>query len=748
MSSIQLLQQNPKNEADQLFGKALRQALKKVLLGVEVTGLYGDSVLKQAKEEMFVLPDVEMDNVPSGLSRAEKKQYLASSFRQHGDKFLDFGSRSLVRGVPGAGKSTWSKWLQVYAIRDQKLLALHVKVRAFAGSKLPPVLDLIKDLVGSNMSQEVGASVVADWVKSGKICVILDGFDELSPDLRGEFLDDIIDLSGYLSKCSCLLTSRPLNTDHLERIQGEWKEWSILPFNKSKITEYISKWYKNAPLKDGASREVNENSLYESLTRDPHVAPLTGNPLMLATLLMVHHNDGELPKGRSKLYSRYIDGMLGIWDDRQEIKADTSGLDREQKKRILTILAISLHLRNIDEMAENEVLSVVSKAMDEYGYNGSARDVLDSLRERSGLIVGPGSYSFSHKSIGEYLVAQGICDGDKCVDGQRLDRFRLNSERSNDRWLNVMYFWAGSAPVGDVKTFIDGMNQIECMGLISGLLWDQMDRFQKDWISPRIIKCVQVWDDLADSEMEVENSIFFAWEFALEEEEEFFDHDEFFEPASVRVPPIKHVALHRFDRGRAFQELLHKIDFKVEDLASIRNLGIYNAAANAIMSSAPEKVFDWYSEVKIFDRWPLWLQKSQSAFYIWLRLMRDPREEWIHAWGDLWDLEEGMLGVWIAPAIIIGAENKLRVRSWDVESLLKGLEVVIGLEWSDESLRLSPYLYYASAIDSPRDVIASLFELLSGCVEDYSVSSERVFPIEERVKILEDRRNKLGVFPA
>ena len=42
-------------------------------------------------------------------------------------------------------------------------------------------------------------------------------------------------------------------------------------------------------------RDIDAASLAGTWQRDPTIAPLTGNPLLLSTLLMVHHLDGSLP---------------------------------------------------------------------------------------------------------------------------------------------------------------------------------------------------------------------------------------------------------------------------------------------------------------------------------------------------------------------------------------------------------------------------------------------------------------------
>ncbi|MCP4539905.1 MAG: hypothetical protein GY832_22425, partial [Chloroflexi bacterium] len=163
---------------------------------------------------------------------------------------------------------------------------------------------------------------------------------------------------------------------------------------------------------------------------DPTIEPLTGNPLLLSTLLMVHHLDGSLPTGRSKLYRRYVEGMLGLWDDRRKVTATTVQLTLVQKRQILRGFALHMFLQEQDQLDEPATMDMVQELLQKMNVSLPAEGVLAALRERSGLIVGPGIYSFVHKSVAEYLVAEAILQGDQRDEsGRRIDRFMLFEHR-------------------------------------------------------------------------------------------------------------------------------------------------------------------------------------------------------------------------------------------------------------------------------------------------------------------------------
>jgi hypothetical protein len=169
--------------------------------------------------------------------------------------------------------------------------------------------------------------------------------------------------------------------------------------------------------------------------------------------------------------------MLGLWDDRREVKATNVHLSLEQKRRILRGLALHLFLGEQDELDEPAIFEWLAQFLQTMGVSFSAEEVLTVLRERSGLIVGPGIYNFAHKSSAEYLVAEAVLQGDqRDTSGSRIDRFSLFEHRLDDRWNTVVFLWAGLAPIADVEAFIEECIKTDLWALAFGVFEDQYER--------------------------------------------------------------------------------------------------------------------------------------------------------------------------------------------------------------------------------------------------------------------------------
>lgn len=476
-----------RGEDDDLFLRLRKNAALEIALKVDITSLHDRDIKGARLEEIFVAPDL--------TRTVNKKTAYASKPEEVVASFLSGSARSIIMGSPGSGKTTWAVWLETLALKSDDIVPIRIRLRAEDPAKPRFIDQLIKDVAGGNLSALIEPKNLAAWVKAGRFGFIIDGFDEISPGHRDTMLRWIISLAGAAPKSPILITSRPLTTDHLDRLSREWRRWEIQPFNEPRISDYITRWYACTPAMQENEIIPVADELAKKWADDPTISPLTGNPLMLGTILMVNRLDGSLPDGRAKLYRRYVEGMLGIWDDRRGIPVGAVVLKMEQKHRILTRIALRLHLRNEDQIGDTELVPLIGAELKHLGISAEPTDVLDQLRERSGLLIGPGTYNFVHKSVGEFLVAQAIDDGSAHDENEkRLDRWRLWEERHNDRWNTVLFLWAGLCKVSELEDFIEDL--IEQKGddnllLAMGLLYDQWTKLGPIWPAERFARALE-----------------------------------------------------------------------------------------------------------------------------------------------------------------------------------------------------------------------------------------------------------------
>ncbi|WP_291329776.1 NACHT domain-containing NTPase [Desulfovibrio sp. UCD-KL4C] len=472
---------------DDLFRDILNDKNQRLKMDIDLSGLRADFVYTGAIEDFFVHPEIEYYD-------SEKREVLIREPEDSLGNLVKEGVCSIVYGDPGAGKSTWTKWLegQIFS-SDWNGLPIRFEFRANSTkAELPSVHDLVRSKLSTHFREDATSGKIRDWLSKKDVLFILDGFDEIPPSRREEFCDWIVGLRCGSAECPIVITSRELTTNHLERLGQGWTTWHIKPFDEDRIQKYIKLWHDKMPLLSDVIKKDNSDQLAKELSSDPVVKPLTSNPLLLSTLLMIHHLDGRLPDGRAQLYARYVDGMLGGWDSRRDVKGDDLEISLHEKKQILTKIALHFHLNEIEQVDEDKVLTVINDCLHDMNLNKCPESILSSLCERSGLIVGPGIYNFAHKSVSEYLVAAAAVQGNMYDhDQKRIDRLRLYESRDDDRWNVVIFLWAGLAPVADVEAFVSLCMDEKCFSLGLGVLLDQLSRFDNKTKQNLILKVLK-----------------------------------------------------------------------------------------------------------------------------------------------------------------------------------------------------------------------------------------------------------------
>jgi len=483
--------------SDKLLTRVKTTLLAQDMFNIEISGLRGERPDAIKMDKCFIIPHLEQyieDTRRKSKNQAEEVKQL-TSLQEMLLTLCGARSKNIVYGVPGSGKSTWARWINMNLIQGStEKIPIIIRCRdVLCKVELPSLTDIVKEVVGIHLSEEITPQVLREWYDSNKVLIILDGFDEVPPGKRDRFSEWIKGLENLIYPSSILITSRAVTTNHLDQLGSTWNIWNIRSFDEDQIVEYIDKWYKYSPLLNDDSRVINSKKLATEWLHDVTLRPLVCIPLMLTTILMVHHMDGKLPKGRANLYERYINGMLEIWDSRSGVTSQVD-MSTHQKKEVLTQLAIHFQFNEVELLDDTEMYVFIEDAEKKAKCSHQISDVLTLLRERTGLIIGPGTWSFMHKNIGEFLVAQAVKDGHLVAEnGTRIDRMTLYNERNNDRWSYVLLFWVGLSAISELHEFVDRLvsegNSTD-LGLALEILLDQSEtgRLTEPWYSETIIK--------------------------------------------------------------------------------------------------------------------------------------------------------------------------------------------------------------------------------------------------------------------
>jgi hypothetical protein len=375
--------------------------------------------------------------------------------------------RNVIVGAPGAGKSTFLEWLQLklaageerLILAGQQAIPVLLRVRQVDPHKLPRGVGLIER---ATASKDIAALAPPGWIerqmKGGRILFMLDGLDEVEPELRdNKLLPWFLELCKCFPGCRYLVSSRPEGYPAGSFGKKRFAECDLLDFDEPQIQEYTRHWCtavrlaRNEPEPEARREGASDGQrIVEGFERHPYTRNLARNPLMLSAICLVNYFEGgQLPKDRAVLYRLCVEGLLHNWDQRRGIKSEF-GFD--EKLRVCREVAVSMQADNRAEYEAPRVEAIFVAAL---GSQMRARKLLEHIRRRTGLLLErrPGVFAFAHLTFQEYLAAHAVHEGNRSgVDAERLVR-----EHDDGRWKEVIALYCGLAPSGATRKVIEDL---------------------------------------------------------------------------------------------------------------------------------------------------------------------------------------------------------------------------------------------------------------------------------------------------
>ena len=364
--------------------------------------------------------------------------------------------RCVIIGTPGAGKSTFLEWLQLMIasaeeemiLNDQQAIPVLLKVRQLDPENLPEGPAIIER---ATASKDRATLMPSGWIqrqmKQGRVLFMLDGLDEVEPDLRDRYvLPWLVELCKTYPDCHYLVSSRPVGYAAGALAKLEFAECELLDFEDAEISDYTGHWCTAVRLarnetEDEARREglKDGEDIVKSFRDQAYIRNLARNPLMLSAICLVNYFEGgELPRDRSKLYQLCVEGLLHHWDQRRGIRSDFT---LQEKLRVCREIALTMQADDRAEYDASKVGEIFSAVL---GDAGRASKLLKHVRYRTGLLVErrPGVFAFAHLTFQEYLAALAVHEGNRLgIETERLAR-----EHDDGRWQEVIALYCGLAP--------------------------------------------------------------------------------------------------------------------------------------------------------------------------------------------------------------------------------------------------------------------------------------------------------------
>ena len=357
--------------------------------------------------------------------------------RQDGLKTAQQFNRLYILGKPGAGKTTFMKFMTLETLRGKlgKKIPIFVTLKELSDKGQKIVLFMAEQFRQCGFKEAEG--FVRQLLQAGQAVVLFDGLDEvnLENEKRATLISALKDFVDEFEKCQVLITCRIAASDYSF---ARFKYVEMADFSEEQQKRFIFKWFQDDMVRRDACWQALADSKSANLRELAHV------PLLLTLLCITYERRGEFPPDRDEVYRTAVNALLFEWDGSRLIQRDAvyEGLDVKYRERLLAWIAYETFSRSDYLLEEAKLAALIETYLATVPRIQAEVDglsVLKTIEAQHGLLVerAQGIYSFSHLTLQEYFTARYV------VDNAQEILPKLMQHVGEDPWREVFLLTAG-----------------------------------------------------------------------------------------------------------------------------------------------------------------------------------------------------------------------------------------------------------------------------------------------------------------
>lgn len=353
----------------------------------------------------------------------DKEIYIIDNIEQ-----LKLNENIIFIGTVGQGKSILMKYLAVRDLIENNRIPIFIELKNIGKNR--NVKSLIKDYLGSWIGfDDYNLDLI---LKSGKISLFLDAFDEVDLELTQETLHDIELLNQNYNNLKLTVSSRPHTIITKSFI-----------FSNVYLKEYEQEEQEGL-IRKLVNDEENIRILVDSIDKSSHeVKEVLTTPLMVVLFINQYNVGFSVPQHVTDFYKNIFDVVTFTHDRSKGIekRKSFSSLNQDQLEKIFERFCFETFLKNKTVFDRQEFMSLLKTSLEKNNikdFNDYYNLISDYTRFACLILQDGNKYTFIHKSIQEFYVAKFIENLPENLAKNVIAKKFLYIHMGNENYLNFL----------------------------------------------------------------------------------------------------------------------------------------------------------------------------------------------------------------------------------------------------------------------------------------------------------------------